>query len=378
MEIEKSYGIAKSFGFEMELLSPQEARLKCPLIDIRGVWGAAWIPTDGYIDPTSLTMALAKGAKKYGAKIIEGVTVTGFLKQDHKDEQIITHVLTPSGPIQCDTVVNCGGIFARDLGKLMGTDIPTTNVQHQYMVSDPIPGLPDHLPTFRDPDLLVYYKPEVRGLVMGGWESNTVSVQLPPDYGCELYSPDWERFAQHMEGAVRRTPVLETAGIKQLINGAIPISPDGEPILGRTREVQNAYVAAGFTAGIAAAGGAGQMLSEWIVHGEPSINMRPLEIHRFGPAQKSLSFLVERGIEAYGNYYKLKYPFKESQSARNIRTSPLFHVLKGKGAVFGEVFGYERPNWFSSRVGDMDEMTFGRPNWWTKVFLIWKIFSLMC
>ena len=365
LEVQRLATQARSQGFDLDLVSPEQARDLCPILDVAGLHGAAWIPSDGSVEPSSLTQALARGARMHGARIVEGVEVSEVTV----DGRRATAVTTACGAsIACDKVVNCGGLWARHVGGLMGEPLPTTTVQHQYLVTAPIPDLPPNLPTLRDPDAGVYYKPEVAGLVMGGWEPNTVRVDVPLDFGTELYTEDFDRFEQHAEAAGARTPVLRGAGIKQLVNGPIPVSADGEPVLGRLPHLDNGYVCAGFTAGVGAAGGAGKVMGDWIMEGDPGLDLWALDVRRFGPTHATNAFLDLRSIEVYGGYYKMHPPGKESESARGARRSPLHAALAAKGAVFGSKFGHERPNWFDTSSAasspPMEEQPrYERPNW---------------
>jgi len=368
LELKRLYGMAQSFGFEMDLVSPKEAQKLCPVISLDNVEGAAWIPTDGYVDPTMLTMALANGARKHGAKLITGVEVTGFKKKKVGTEEFITHIIHSQGETEVNKVVNCAGLWANQLGKLMGAPVPTCNVQHQYMVSNQVEGVHPNLPTFRDPDHLVYLKPEHTGLVLGGWEANTIPVHVPTDFGTQLYDPNYDRFEQHIIGATKRVPRLADVAIKTLINGPIPVTADGEPILGRTPEISNAYVGAGFTAGVAASGGCSKALAQWIMNEEPPMDLWPLDIRRFGQHSSKSWFLMERSVEIYGDYYTLHPPFREHHSARDLRKSPLYESLKSNGGVFGSKFGWERPNWFTNDPNNNQDIPqFGYPNWWDAV-----------
>eukprot|EP01045_Picozoa_sp_COSAG04_P004685 COSAG04_NODE_208_length_20334_cov_13.999852_9_plen_418_part_00 len=250
LEVRRLATQARSQGFELDLLSASEARDRCPILSTEGLRGAAWIASDGSVDPSLLTQALARGARTAGAKLVEGVEVTGF----SIDEKLrrVDAVHTTAGTVKAQRVVNCGGLWARHLSSLLGDGglrLPTTTVQHQYLVTAKL-DLPDNLPTLRDPDAAVYYKPDSSGLVIGGWEPDTVRCDVPLDFGTELFTEDFDRFEQHLLAGSERTPVLETAAVKQLINGPIPVSADGEPLLGRVPHLDNVYVCAGFTAGV--------------------------------------------------------------------------------------------------------------------------------
>ena len=302
-EMKRAAATARDFGLEMALLSPQEALDKFPHIDLDGVVGASWVPSDGYVDPSSLTQALAKGARSAGARILQETLVTGFESENKR----IARVLTDKGPIACETVVIAAGIWSRAVGALMGVEIPAAALEHQYVVTEPMRERDPKLPTLRDPDNNFYLKPEVGGFAVGGWEMGTPPFHpegVPFDFARELLPPSMERFEQIALAAAKRIPEFGELGLKQLINGPIPVSPDGEPIMGRMLERENVFVACGFTSGIAAAGGAGRAMAEWIVQGRPEIDLSPFDPRRFGalPARA----LHERAVRAYGSYYSLK------------------------------------------------------------------------
>jgi 4-methylaminobutanoate oxidase (formaldehyde-forming) len=280
-------------------------------------------------------------------------------------------VLTDQGAIDCEIVVNAAGMWARELGPMMGLRVPSIAVEHQYLITDPIPDLPKAMPTFRDPDLRVYYKPEVRGIVIGGWEEGTPSfgeAGIPPEFGQQLLEGNFERFQVLAEAAFKRTPIVEKVGVRQLINGPIPFSADGEFVMGKAPELDNAFVCAGFTYGIAGGGGAGEMMAEWIVSGKPSLNLWPLDIRRFSFHHATKQFIYPRAVDLYGKYYAVGYPRVEHNSARAIRRSPLYETLGKFGAVYGSRGGWERPNWFAPEgVDRSDRPSFEKPNWFQHV-----------
>lgn len=360
-EIRRLASAARGFGFEARLISAREATHLCPIIDPQGVLGAVYVAGDGYVDPSSLTQSLARGARAAGVRFAEGRTVVGFRREGRR----LTRVCTDQGEIEAEIVVNAAGIWARQVGRLAGVALPTVALEHQYLVTEPCPEIPKDLPTLRDPDHLVYYKPEVGGLVLGGWEADTVPFGergIPDDFGPELLPSNFERFEPLATMAARRTPILERLGVKELVNGPIPVSADGEPLMGPAPGYDNFYVTCGFTAGIAAAGGAGRAMAEWIIEGAPSMDLWPLDVRRFTADQTSSPYVYARAIEAYGRYYKLHVPGEEWTSARPARMSPLHAVLKAQGAVFGSKAGWERPNWFNPRRTPVEERSgFGSP-----------------
>ncbi len=368
-EIKRTATTARSFDFDLQLITAKEAQDFFPLMTTDGVEGAAWIPSDGYVDPSGLTLALAKGARNTGVRIHEGVRVTDLVVSGRR----VKKVITDHGNIEADFVINAAGLWARDLGFMAGVDIPAGIVEHQYMVTEKNESISAELPTFRDPDNLFYLKPEPGALAIGGWEPDTIprgQAGFPWEFGQELYAGNFERFEQIALPTMKRIPILEKLGVRTLINGPIPVSPDGEPIMGLPNGLDNFYVACGFTAGIAGCGGAGRALANWIVEGDPGMDLWSFDVRRFGPHHNSNHFLGKRTVEAYGNYYLMHYPGDEAHSARGIRKSPLYNVLKQKGAVFGSRFGWERANWFAVNGEDaVDRACFDKPNWFDAVGL---------
>jgi 4-methylaminobutanoate oxidase (formaldehyde-forming) len=365
-EIKRMATTARSFGFELHLVSAKEAQELFPLMTVEGVLGAAYIPSDGYLDPASLTQALAKGARSGGVSFHEGVLVTGI----EVEERRAVAVVTDHGRIACETLVNAAGMWGRDLGAMAGVRIPAGAVEHQYLVTEKS-GVSSDLPTFRDPDKLFYLKPEAGGIAFGGWEPDTrpfAETGVPVDFGRELLASDFERFAQIAGPAAERIPLLNELGVRNLINGPIPVSADGEPVMGRAPELDNLYVACGFTAGIAACGGAGRAIGEWIVDGAPGMDLWAFDIRRFAPYQAGRRYLSERCVECYGAYYLIHWPGAEARSGRGLRRSPLYRHLQEQGAVYGSKFGWERPNWFApAGIEAVDRPSFGRANWFEHV-----------
>ncbi|NQU58302.1 MAG: GcvT family protein [Rhodospirillales bacterium] len=368
IEIERQATTAQSFGLEMQMLTPGQAQDLWPLMDISDVLGAAFLPTDGQANPSDITQALSKGARMQGVSFIEDCTVTGISVKEGR----VTGVSTTLGEIACDVVVNCGGQWARELGQMAGVNVPLCSVEHQYMVTEPFDGVPKNLPTLRDPDRLIYFKEEVGGLVMGGYEPNPIAWAkegIPEGFNFSLLDSNWDHFEQLMEHALIRVPALEHAGVRSLTNGPESFTPDGNFILGEAPEVANFFVGAGFNAfGIAAGGGAGKALAEWIVGGEPSLDLWPVDIRRFGVHHRDASWVRTRTLELYGKHYTIGWPFEEHKSARPVRTSALYERLKDSGACFGEKMGWERPNWFApDGVMPEDVYSFERQNWFEHV-----------
>ena len=326
------------------------------------------MPTDGEADPSGITQALAQGARNRGAKIYRNNLVTGF----EIDKNRVKTVKTQEGDIKCEILVNCTGMWGYQVGEMLGVNIPLVPFMHQYAITNPIKDLPPKLPTIRDKDNLLYYKEEVGGLVMGGYERNGIPWAIDGvsnNFNSNLLDADFDHFLQLAEPATTRTPCLEEAGIRKLVNGPEAFTPDGDAIMGPAPELDNVFVAVGFNAfGIAAGGGAGRMMAEWIIEGEPSLDIWPLDIRRFGPYHKSRAYNVERTKELYGKHYTIHWPHEEHDSARGIRRSPLYYLLKEKGAVYGAKYGWERTNWFAPEgVEPKDNLTFEIPNWFEHV-----------
>jgi glycine cleavage system T protein len=344
-EIKRLVGMARSFGVEMELISPKEARERFPLMSLDGVVGAAFTSSDGIIDPTGLTTALAIGAKSRGARIF---TNTNVEKINLKNGRV-HEVVTDRGTVQTEIVVNASGLWGREVGKLVGLSLPVIPMAHLYLMTLPIEGVDRTTPTLRDPDLLVYWREEVGGFVMGGYERQPAPFGLngiPRDFKFQLLPEDWERFTPLMENAIKRVPVMERVEVKKLLNGPEGFTPDGEYLLGPT-SVKGFWVACAFCAhGLAGAGGIGKVMAEWIVEGHPEWDMWRLDVRRFGSNYNSLGYAAARTIETYTQYYDIHFPGEERLSRRNLRLSSTYYRLRDLGCSFGEKFGWERPNWF--------------------------------
>ncbi len=369
-EVKRQATTAHSFGLEMNLLTPKEAQDLWPLMQVEDVVGAAFLPTDGQANPSDITQALAKGARMAGATIIEDIEVTEVTR----DKGRITGVVTPQGMIATDTVICCAGQWTRDFAKTLGVNVPLVSVEHQYLITETIDGVTPSLPTLRDPDRLTYYKEEVGGLVMGGYEANPIPWAvdgIPDGFHYTLLDSNVDHFEPLMELALGRVPALQTAGIKELVNGPESFTPDGSFILGEAPEQPGFFVGAGFNAyGIAAGGGAGMALAEWVHKGEPPFDLWPVDIRRFGRPHFDTDWVRTRTLEAYAKHYTMAWPSEENASGRPCRKSPLYDQLKQAGACFGEKLGWERPNWFADvAAGEepVDIYSFGRPNWFEAV-----------
>ncbi len=367
-EVKRQATTARSFGLQMDLLTPKEAQDLWPLMNVDDVVGAAFMPTDGQANPSDITQALAKGARMNGAQIFEDCKVTDI----EIDKGVIKAVVTDLGRVECGQVVLCAGQWSRNFAARFGVNVPLVSMEHQYMVTEAIEGMPKNLPTLRDPDRLTYYKEEVGGLVMGGYENNPIPWAVngvPKDFHYTLLDSNFDHFEPLMELALGRVPALENAGIKTLTNGPESFTPDGNFIIGEAPELRNFFVGAGFNAfGIAAGGGAGMALAEWVKNGEPPFDLWSADIRRFGRPHFDTDWVRTRTVEAYSKHYTMAWPYEEHSSGRPCRKSPLYESLLSQGACFGEKLGWERPNWFAG-AGETakDVYSFGRQNWFDAV-----------
>jgi len=359
-ELARQAGWAKTFGLPLELISAQAAQRMFPPMSTDGVLGAAHLPTDGYIDPSQLTLALVEGARRRGAEIDEDTRVTAIETERGR----VQRVVTDKGAIDTELVVNAGGMFAAEIGRLVGVNVPLIPMAHEYLITTPS-GLPRDMPTMRDPSLLVYYRPESGGLIMGGYERDPKPWGIdgiPPDFNGKLLEPDWDRFEPLMTNAIVRTPTLKDASVVRLVNGPEAFTPDGEFILGPT-EVRGFWVAAGFCAhGLAGAGGMGRLVAEWMVDGRPHLDAWEMDSRRFGRHYISREYTLARTREVYSTYYDVKYPGHERSAGRPLRLSPAYVRLEELGAAFGEKSGWERANWFEPNAARGNESL--RPRGW--------------
>ncbi len=369
-ELRRQAGWAKTFGLPMELISADEAKEMFPLMSTDGVLGGAFIPTDGYLDPSQLTYALADGARGGGVRIFTSCRVTGISVEDGR----VTGVSTEKGDIECEVVVNAGGMYAAEIGRMAGVRVPVVPMSHEYLVTQPFrdrdPANP--LPTLRDPDLLIYYREEGGGLVMGGYErpsapaflpdGDTGLDSIPPDFNGRLLEEDWDRLEEIVENSKRRVPVMDEITVTKLINGPEGFTPDNEFCLGET-SVDGFFVAAGFCAhGLAGAGGIGKVMAEWIAEGEPSMDVWEMDVRRFGAHFRSPGYTVKRIRETYETYYDIRYPGHEREAGRPLRVSAANAWHREHDAAFGEKSGWERVNWYASNEAAGDESL--RPRGW--------------
>ena len=366
-EIRRQISWATAFGLPLQEISAAEARDLFPLIDVDGVVGGAYLASDGYIDPSQLCYALANLARGMGVQVHPHTRVTGMDAGHGR----VARVHTDRGTISCETVVNCGGMFAAEIGRLLDVRLPLVPMSHQYVVTDAFLERPDRpLPTLRDPDLLVYFRQEVDGLVMGGYERDaepwTASLTsydaIPPDFNGRLLPESWDRFEEITANSQIRVPAMADVGLRKVINGPEAFTPDNEFLLGET-DVDGFFVAAGFCAhGIAGAGGIGKVMAEWIVSGDPGMDVWHMDVGRFGRQYRSPSYTLKRTLETYETYYDIVYPGQERLAGRPLRTSPAYGWHAAHGASFGEKSGWERVNWYDENASRGDELL--RPRGW--------------
>ncbi len=370
IEVRRQATTARSFGLEMHLLSPAEARDLWPIMTVDDLVGAAFLPTDGQANPTDITAALVKGARMAGAALIEQAGVDEVLVEGGR----VTGVRVGERRIAARRVVLCCGLWTAELARRVGVCVPLAPMHHQYVITDRIPGVTPDLPTLRDPDRLTYYKEEVGGLVMGGYEPNPIPWDGVPSraHGAfQLHDDDWGHFEPIMALAAGRVPALAEAGIKRMINGVESFTPDGNWMIGEAPELRGLFVGAGFNAfGIASAGGAGMALAEWVADGQPPYDLWPVDLRRFGRNHRDAGWVRTRTMEAYRKHYTIAWPGEEYTSGRPLRRSPLYDRLAARGACFGEKLGWERPNFFADiAAGEAaeDRYSFIRPGWHDQV-----------
>jgi glycine cleavage system aminomethyltransferase T/glycine/D-amino acid oxidase-like deaminating enzyme len=375
-EVLRQVAWARTFGLPLELISPDQAKEMFPLMETTGVRCGSYLATDGYLDPSLLTTALADGARSGGAQIFTHTRVTGIdVDESVPGSPRVRGVQTEWGPIEAEVVVNAGGMFAAEIGRLAGVRVPIVPFAHEYLVTQPfrergVGGEITHLPTLRDPDLLIYFREEGGGLIMGGYERASAPWALdehlldavPQDFNGRLLEEDWPRFEEIAVNSRKRVPVMDEITVTKLINGPEAFTPDNEFCLGES-EVSGFFVAAGFCAhGLAGAGGIGKAMAEWIIAGEPGQDMWEMDIRRFGPHFRSPSYTLKRTKEVYETYYDIRYPGHERQAGRPLRTSSAYPWHASHEAAFGEKSGWERVNWYESNASAGDESL--RPRGW--------------
>ncbi|MXG91147.1 GcvT family protein [Nocardioides flavescens] len=364
-QLRRTAATAAAYGMECHLLSPQEALERYPVMQVDDVLGAIWLPGDGKANPTDLTGSLAKGARMRGATIRERVRVTGVRTEGGR----VTGVETDQGDVEAEVVVNCAGQWAAAVGAMAGVTVPLHSAEHFYVVTEPFAGVHTDLPVLRDPDGYTYFKEEVGGLVVGGFEPEAkpwVSPhELPHPFEFSLLEEDWDHFSVLMDSALHRIPTLHTTGIRKFYNGPESFTPDNQFLLGEAPEVAGFFVGAGLNSvGIACAGGAGRALAEWIVEGEATSDLTSVDIRRFAPFNGNVAWLRDRVSEILGLHYEIPWPNREMTTARPFRRSPVHHLLEAAGADFGSRMGWERPNFFAPAGEEpVIEYSWGKQNW---------------
>src|SRR4051812_35927525 len=360
-------GVAETIGVKVNKLTPDELKAIWPLCVTDGLIGAIQHPDDGYIQPADLTQALAKGARTRGAEIYRNTTVTG-IERKPSGEWLVK---TDKGDVTCEHVVSCTGNFVRQTGRMLGIDIPVIPVEHQYIVTEPHPaivarqkqGLPE-MGVLQEADSSWYMREENGGLLLGPYEKGAPCCYVDgpsPVAEYELFQEDLDRLAPHIETAIARVPAFGEVGIKKVYNGAIAYTPDGSPIIGPAWDVPNVWLNEGHSFGVTAAGGAGWQLAEWIVDGEPTVDMLGVDPRRFGPYATE-GYLKAKNEEAYANVFTPHYPDEERAAARPLKTAPCYDRMKAHGAVFGTVYGWERPGWFAPPGYSLTEQDLDMPD----------------
>jgi len=367
-ELARAKGIADVVGVPFEIVPSRRVSDLFPLASLRGVSGAAYLPTDGYVDPASLATALAKAAGESGATILRHTRVTGLLQRP----RIGWQVETTKGSVDAEFVVNAAGMWARDVGRLAGVDLPIRPLEHQYLVTEPLPQLHSRepeLPVLRDPGGSFYVRQELDGLLVGPFEGDPApwaTEMIPEDFSNRLLSPQLDRIEDVLAAVSERIPAFEGVGIKRVVNGPDGYTPDGRCLMGPVPGLRNFHVLAGFSIfGIVFSGGAGRQAAEWIVHGQPSEDMWPLDVRRFGDYATSTEYVTQHASQTYAREYSIRFPLEELPAGRKLKTSPLYDRLASHGAVFGERYGWERPLFFSAvtLLESPPTYSFRRPSW---------------
>lgn len=363
--------IGKFVGYDFHIITPNELRDLHPLAETGdGLLGGIYEPLDGYVDPSQATLAMAAGARKYGARILRQTPVTN-IEQQLSGEWAIS---IPGGDVICEHIINAAGTWCREIGTMMGIELPVVPMLHQYLVTDRVEAvatMKQELPIIRDPEESWYVRQERDGLICGPYEKDAVPWSIdgvPPDFGADLLPPDLDRVAHIVEAAMGRVPALAEAGIKTVVNGPITFTPDANPLIGPAYNLTNAWLLTGSSMGIMEGGGAGKFLAEWIINGSPAMDPIAVDSRRFGGYAADRSYRVAKATECFGLQFGVHYPREERAAARPVRTSPVHESMLSAGAVMGAAYGLERPNWFSTKTsGDKTIDTFSRPNWFDAV-----------
>jgi glycine cleavage system aminomethyltransferase T/glycine/D-amino acid oxidase-like deaminating enzyme len=375
-ELQRGVSRAKGIGLEVELISAREARERMPMASPESLYGAVYVPGDGFLDPHTATHAVAKAAVAQGATIRTGVRVTGI---ELSPDRAISHILTDVGPIEAEVVVNAAGIWAPRIAEMVGAFVPSTPIDHQHVALKAVPGaeLPRDMPCFRDPDNLVYGKAEHGGVLFGGYEPDPAARWVdgvPWEHSARSLPPDFGRFERLMRGAIRRFPFMEGAEVVKLVCHPDAMTPDANPLLGPMPGIPGFWMAAGLSLnGFGGAGGIGRSIAEWIVEDETELDMTPYRAWRFGRNHRDPAYAAECAREAYKYYYLLRYPFDQDEWGRPRRVSALHARLQDLGCVFGVKNGWERSDYFEPgkpwRMAGADQRKFGwsKPPWFGRL-----------
>ena len=352
-------------GLEVHEISPREIAERFPIADINGLEAGFYVPDDGRVNPVDVTMALAKGARANGVQIFEEVTATGVKVTDER----VQSVTTALGDIECDYVVNCTGMWARQFGQAHGVNIPLQAAEHYYLITDTIAGIDSTLPVFEDPSAHAYYREEGGGLMIGLFEPvcapwNVDSI--PQDFSFGEIPPDWDRMGPYLERAMQRVPISLEAGIRKFFCGPESFTPDLQPFIGEAPGIRNYFVAAGMNSvGILTGGGVGRVVANWIINGKPDVDVTGFNVNRALPHQRNPQYRAERTVETLGLVYQTHYPGRTVTTARGVKRSPIHHLLKERGAYFRDVSGWEGADWYAppGEIPKTGELTWGRPHW---------------
>ena len=349
-EIYRQAAMARAFGVDVEEISPQEVLAKYPHLNIEGVTGAVYLDKDGQGDPANIALALAKGARQRGGKVIERTKATGVTREGRRITGVDWQQGDQTGHIACEMVVNCGGMWGHEVGRMLGVNVPLQACEHFYIVSEPIEGL-SQLPVLRVPDECAYYKEDAGKMMLGAFEPHAKPWALngiPEDFEFDQLPEDFDHFEPILENAVNRMPMLGEAGIHTFFNGPESFTPDDAYHLGLAPEMDNVWVAAGFNSiGIQSAGGAGMALAQWMEDGQKPFDLGDVDIARMQPFQGNKTYLAERSKETLGLLYADHFPYRQKATARGVRRTPFHQHLLDRGAVMGELAGWERANWFA-------------------------------
>ncbi len=363
-EIRRGISMARVCGFDVEVIDAAEVKRMWPHVDASGIVGAAYLPADGVANPSDATLAIAKAFRDLGGRILEHTLVTDVLIRDGQ----VTGVRTDAGDVGCEVVVNCAGMWARELGARSGVRIPLHAAEHFYLVTDPVPDLPAHLPVLRCPDDTAYMREDAGKIMVGFFEPGAKPWGMdgiPADFAFGRLPEDWDHLAPFIELAARRLPLLRDIGIRLFFNGPESFTPDDRYILGEAPGVRGYFVAAGFNSvGFQSGPGAGRAVADWIVDGHPPMDLAEVDLRRFAPLQVNRRYLHDRTTEVLGLLYDMHWPFRQVETARGVRRSPVHDRLAAAGACFGEMAGWERANWFApAGVEPRYEYSYGRQNW---------------